>query len=162
MPQVMYTPPVEETFALPPTRVGAPPELNHAQRILRAGFTIIPIVAGADKFLHRLVDWQQYLAPTIIRLIPVESQTVMAAVGIVEILAGALVFARPRLGGYVVAVWLWAIIGNLLLVPGYYDIALRDFGLSLGALALAMLSPPFGRRGQRDAQHAVGGISYIV
>jgi uncharacterized membrane protein HdeD (DUF308 family) len=76
----------------------------------------------------------------IARILPVEPHTFMLAVGVVEIVAGILVAIKPSVGGYVVAAWLWGIIVNLLLIPGYYDIALRDFGLSLGALALARLA----------------------
>lgn len=108
--------------------------------ILYAAFIVAPLIAGADKFLQLLVNWDQYLAPLIARILPVEPHTFMLAVGVVEIVAAILVAIKPSVGGYVVAAWLWGIIVNLLLVPGYYDIALRDFGLSLGALALARLA----------------------
>ena len=114
--------------------------------ILYAGFTALPILAGADKFFHVLVNWDQYLAPWVANMLPVSGHTFMLAVGVIEIAAGILVFAWPRLGALVVALWLLGIIVNLLLHPaGYYDIALRDFGLSLGALALARLAGEFGR-----------------
>ena len=116
-----------------------------AYRILHVGFVALPILAGLDKFSHLLVNWDQYLAPLATRLLPVSGHTFMQAVGVIEVAAGVLVAVRPRLGAYVVALWLWGIIVNLLLIPGYYDIALRDFGLSLGALALARLSQEFGR-----------------
>jgi uncharacterized membrane protein YphA (DoxX/SURF4 family) len=109
-------------------------------RILQAGFVALPIVAGLDKFQHLLVNWDKYLAPAVARRLPVSGHTFMLAAGIVEILAGLLVVVAPRYGGYVVAVWLWCIVANLLLIPGYLDVALRDVGLSLGALALARLS----------------------
>src|SRR5437660_6462540 len=115
-----------------------------AYLILYAGFVALPILAGLDKFTHLLVNWDQYLAPLATRVIPVTAHTFMLAVGVIEIVAGILVALRPRVGAYVVAVWLWGIILNLLLIPGFYDIALRDFGLSLGALALARLSREFG------------------
>ena len=111
--------------------------------ILYAGFAALPILAGLDKFFHLLVNWDQYLAPIATRVLPVSGHTFMLAVGVIEIAAGLLVIARPRIGAYVVALWLWGIIANLLLIPGFYDIALRDFGLSLGALALARLSAEF-------------------
>jgi hypothetical protein len=111
--------------------------------ILYAGFGLLPILAGLDKFFHWLVNWDQYLAPLATRLIPISGHTFMLVVGVIEIAAGLLVFARPRIGAYVVALWLWGIIVNLLLIPDFYDIALRDFGLSLGALALARLSAEF-------------------
>ena len=111
--------------------------------ILLIGFTVLPIVAGLDKFFHLLVDWDQYLAPQITQRLPVTGHTFMLVVGVIEIAAGLLVALRPRIGAYVVALWLWGIIVNLLLIHGYYDIALRDFGMSLGALALARLSMEF-------------------
>ena len=115
-----------------------------AYLILYAGFAALPILAGLDKFTHLLVNWDQYLAPLATRVIPVTAHAFMLAVGVIEVVAGVLVALRPRVGAYVVALWLWGIILNLLLVPGFYDIALRDFGLSLGALALARLSQEFG------------------
>jgi hypothetical protein len=111
--------------------------------ILYGGFGLLPILAGLDKFFHWLVNWDQYLAPLATRVIPISGHTFMLVVGVIEIAAGLLVFARPRIGAYVVALWLWGIIVNLLLIPGFYDIALRDFGLSLGAVALARLSAEF-------------------
>jgi hypothetical protein len=114
--------------------------------ILYAGYVALPVLAGADKFFHLLVNWDQYLAPAIANLLPVSGHTFMLGVGVIEVAAGVLVALRPRLGGWVVALWLWGIIVNLLLVPGFYDIALRDFGLSLGALALARLAVEFGGR----------------
>jgi hypothetical protein len=102
-----------------------------------------PILAGLDKFFHLLVNWDQYLAPLATRVLPVSGHTFMLIVGVIEIAAGVLVAVRPRIGAYVVALWLWGIIVNLMLIPGFYDIALRDFGLSLGALALARISLEF-------------------
>jgi hypothetical protein len=112
-----------------------------AYQILRIGFTAAPILFGLDKFLNLMVDWSQYLAPFVADIIP--ASTFMLIVGVVEIIAGLLVFFKPRIGAYVVAAWLLAIIVNLLLIPGFFDIALRDFGLFLGALALARLSETF-------------------
>ena len=114
--------------------------------MLHIGFAVLPIVAGLDKFFHLLVDWDQYLAPQAAEFLPVTGHTFMLVVGVIEIAAGLLVAFRPRIGAYVVALWLWGIIVNLLLIHGYYDIALRDFGLSLGALALARLSQEFDSR----------------
>lgn len=111
-----------------------------AYQILHLGFTVAPVVAGADKFLHLLTNWDNYLAPWIAQLSPVSAHSLMQLVGIIEIIAGVVVAVKPRIGAWVVFAWLWAIILNLLTYPGYYDIALRDFGLSLGALALARLS----------------------
>ena len=117
-----------------------------AYLILHVGFAALPILAGIDKFSSLLVNWEQYLAPVVTRLLPVSGHTFMLAVGVIEVAAGLLVAFRPRIGAWVVALWLWGIIVNLLLVPGFYDIALRDFGLSLGALALARLSREFDPR----------------
>jgi hypothetical protein len=117
-----------------------------AYLILHVGFAALPILAGLDKFSSLLVNWEQYLAPVVTRLLPVSGHTFMLAVGVIEVAAGLLVAFRPRIGACVVALWLWGIIVNLLLVPGFYDVALRDFGLSLGALALARLSREFDPR----------------
>jgi len=116
-----------------------------AYRILYVAFVIAPILAGIDKFLHLLTNWDMYLAPAIARLSPIGGHGLMLAVGVIEIIAGAIVAFRPRIGAYIVMAWLLAIIVNLLLIPGYFDIALRDFGLALGALALARLSPEYDR-----------------
>ena len=114
-----------------------------AYQILRIGFIAAPVIAGIDKFFHLLVNWDMYLAPVIAKVSPLGSHGLMLAIGVIEIVAGLLVAFKPRIGAYVVAFWLWGIIINLLLIPNYFDIALRDFGLSLGALALARLSREF-------------------
>jgi uncharacterized membrane protein YphA (DoxX/SURF4 family) len=108
--------------------------------LLRTVFTVAPIVFGLDKFANVLVDWPGYLAPVINDLVPGTGQQAMYAVGVVEVLAGLAVALRPRYGALLVAAWLAGIIVNLLLIPGYYDIALRDFGLLVGALALSRLA----------------------
>jgi hypothetical protein len=114
-----------------------------AYQILRAGFVAAPVIAGIDKFIHLLVNWDMYLAPAIAKIVPLGAHGLMLIVGVIEIAAGLLVALKPRVGAYVVALWLWGIIINFLLMQNYYDIALRDFGLSLGALALARLSREF-------------------
>lgn len=114
--------------------------VNQAFLLLRAGFTIAPILFGLDKFAGVLADWPTYLWSGVDRLLPGTANEVMLAVGVIEILAGVLVAVRPRIGGYVVAAWLAGIIVNLLLVGDFYDIALRDVGLLIGALALARLA----------------------
>ncbi len=114
--------------------------------ILHVGFVVLPIVAGLDKFSDLLVNWDAYLAPVVTNTLSVSAHSFMTTVGIIEIIAGLLVAVRPRIGAYVVALWLWGIIANLLFIPGFYDIALRDFGLSLGALALGRLSAEFNAR----------------
>jgi len=114
-----------------------------AYQILRFGFTVAPIVAGLDKFLHLLVNWDQYLPPVVNRLAGGHGHELMLLVGVIEIVAGIGVFVKPKVFAYVVAAWLVLIIANLLMIPGYYDVALRDLGLALGALALARLSQQF-------------------
>jgi uncharacterized membrane protein YphA (DoxX/SURF4 family) len=111
--------------------------------LLRAVFTLAPILFGLDKFFNVLVDWEQYLAPWVNRLIPGTGSDLMYVVGVVEIVAGLAVALKPRYGAYLVAAWLAGIIVNLLTYSGYYDIALRDFGLMLAALALARLAARF-------------------
>jgi hypothetical protein len=111
-----------------------------AYQILHVAFIVAPVIAGLDKFFHLLVNWDMYLAPAIANLSPVGAHGLMMLVGVVEIAAGIIVAVKPRIGAYIVAIWLWLIIIDLLLIPNYFDIALRDFGLSLGALALARLS----------------------
>jgi hypothetical protein len=113
---------------------------EQAFRLLRTVFTIAPIAFGADKFAELLTDWEQYLAPWINDLVPGTAHQAMLAVGVIEIVAGVLVAVRPDLGGYVVAAWLAGIILNLVTTAEYLDVALRDFGLLVAALALARLA----------------------
>ncbi len=115
--------------------------------ILRTGFAVAPILFGLDKFANLLVDWPAYLAPWINDIVPGSAQSAMYAVGVIEIVAGIAVALAPRFGAWLVAGWLAGIIVNLLTIPDYYDIALRDFGLLLGAVALARLAQRYdGRR----------------
>ncbi|NWF27249.1 hypothetical protein HW130_13350 [Streptomyces sp. PKU-EA00015] len=116
--------------------------------ILRTGFTVAPVLFGLDKFANLLVDWPAYLAPWIDDLAPGSAQAAMYAVGVIEIVAGVVVALAPRFGGWLVAGWLAGIIVNLLTIPGHYDIALRDFGLLLGAVALARLAQRYHGDGQ--------------
>ena len=113
---------------------------DHAYHALHLGFIAAPVIAGLDKFTHLLVNWDQYLAPSIARLSPIGGHGLMLVVGVVEVIAGLLVAVKPRIGGLVVAAWLVGIIVNLLLAGGYYDIALRDLGLALGAFVLSRLA----------------------
>jgi hypothetical protein len=115
-----------------------------AYQLLYLGFIVAPLVAGLDKFTHFLTAWDKYVAPVVADMLPLSVDTFMIVVGLVEIAAAVLVALRPRIGAYVVAAWLAGIVINLLLIPAYFDIALRDFGLMLGALALARLSKEFG------------------
>jgi hypothetical protein len=116
---------------------------SQAFALLRLGFTVAPILFGLDKFLNWLVDWERYLAPEINDLVPGSAHQAMLVVGVIEIVAGLVVAVRPRLGGYLVAAWLAGIIVSLLLQADFYDVALRDFGLLLGALTLARLAVAF-------------------
>ncbi|MGZ4275783.1 MAG: hypothetical protein ACXVFK_03885 [Solirubrobacteraceae bacterium] len=120
-------------------RVAADP-VEQAFLLLRTAFTVAPIVVGLDKFFGVLTDWTRYLAPWINDILPGSASAAMHAVGVVEIAAGLLVAVRPRWGAYVVAAWLGGIIFDLLTYSGYYDIAVRDFGLLVGALALGRLA----------------------
>ena len=113
---------------------------HQAYTILKFGFTVAPIVAGLDKFFNLLVDWTQYLTPLVPRWTGIDPAAFMMVVGIIEIIAGIVVAVKPKIGAWVVAAWLCGIIINLLLVPGYYDVALRNLGLLFGALALARLA----------------------
>jgi hypothetical protein len=114
-----------------------------AYQILRLGFTAAPILAGMDKFFHFLVNWDQYLPPVVNNLTGGRGHQLMLLVGVIEIVAGLGVWFKPKLFAYVVSAWLLLIIVNLLLIPGYFDVALRDFGLALGALALGRLSQDY-------------------
>ena len=114
-----------------------------AFQILHWGFVAAPVIAGADKFLHLLTNWDQYLAPALSRMSPFSTHATMLVVGVVEILAGLVVAVKPRIGAYVVAAWLLGIILDLVILGSFFDVALRDFGLLLGALALGRLSSTF-------------------
>jgi hypothetical protein len=124
--------------------------------LLRSAFVIAPVVFGVDKFANLLTDWEKYLAPAVTGLLPVPPQQTMYAVGLVEIAAGLLVAVHPRLGAAVVAAWLAGIVGNLLLLQGYYDVALRDVGLMLAAVALQRLSGRYDPRPLLWSRKAAG------
>ena len=113
---------------------------HDAYLLLRSVFTVAPIVFGLDKFAQVLTHWDKYLAPWINHLVPGDAHTAMMLVGVVEVVAGVLVALAPRWGGYVVALWLAGIIVDLVTLGGYGDVALRDFGLLVSALALARLA----------------------
>ena len=119
---------------------GLPAPVMQSYWLMRALFTAAPILFGLDKFFDLMTNWEEYLAPAIPRTLGVGADVFMRGVGVVEILAGILVGLAPRYFGYLVMAWLWLIIGNLVLRGEYWDIALRDFGLSLGALTLARLA----------------------
>ena len=115
-------------------------ESHQAFLVLRFGFTVAPIVAGFDKFLGLLTNWDKYLAPALSSGLGIAPHTFMRAVGVIEIVAGIVVAVRPRFGASIVAAWLVGIMANLVAVGGYLDVALRDLGLCLGAIALARLA----------------------
>jgi hypothetical protein len=146
--------------ALRPVPIPTPKVLRsdpaaQAFMLLRIAFTVAPILFGLDKFAEVMIgDWPKYLAPEFNDIIPGSAQDAMYIVGGVEIAAGLVVAIVPRFGGLLVAAWLAGIIVSLLLVGGYADIALRDFGLLLGALTLARLASAYPARttsGQRGA-----------
>jgi uncharacterized membrane protein YphA (DoxX/SURF4 family) len=114
--------------------------------LLRVGFTVAPILFGVDKFANVMVNWEQYLAPWIRNLSPLSASGTMHVVGVIEIVAGVFVAVKPRYGAYVVAAWLAGIVVDLLTYSGYYDVALRDFGLMLAALTLARLASVYDPR----------------
>jgi uncharacterized membrane protein YphA (DoxX/SURF4 family) len=120
--------------------------------LLRIGFTALPIILGIDKLTNILTNWEAYLAPWIVDTIPLSAHQVMLIVGVIEIVAGVAVAIKPRYAAYIVATWLAGIIANLLSYPGFYDVALRDFGLLLAAITLARLAvvydPPWYRRAE--------------
>jgi hypothetical protein len=134
---------VTTTSPVRPTQraVGA----ERAFLLLRTVFTVAPIAFGLDKFAELLTDWEQYLAPWINDLVPGTAHQAMLAVGVVEVVAGVVVAVAPRWGALLVAAWLGGIIVNLVTMGEFYDVALRDFGLLVGALALASLAWDRGR-----------------
>ena len=135
---------VNDSTTAPSARVDTTGLSYQAFRILQIGFVAAPIIAGLDKFFNVLVNWEMYLWTPLGELVG-GAATFMAIVGAIEIAAGIGVAVKPRIFAYVVSAWLLGIIINLLLIPGYYDIALRDLGLALGALALGRLSQQHAR-----------------
>ena len=126
----------------------APPEVRtapashpyQAYQILHWAFVAAPVIAGLDKFSDILADWEKYLCPQFAKISPFGVHATMMVLGVIEIVAGLVVALKPRIGAWIVAAWLAGIIVDLLLLGAFYDIALRDFGLMLGAIALARLS----------------------
>ena len=128
--------------SLASTRAG---DGDRAYQLLRTVFTVAPIVFGLDKFAGLLTDWEKYLAPWVNDLVPGTAHQAMLAVGVIEVVAGLAVAFAPRYGALLVAGWLAGIIVNLVSMGAYYDVALRDFGLLVAAIALATLAPARGR-----------------
>jgi uncharacterized membrane protein YphA (DoxX/SURF4 family) len=122
--------------------------------MLRVGFAAVPILFGLDKFFNILVNWESYLAPWINDIVPGNAADAMHAVGVIEIVAGIAVAIKPRYAAYLVAAWLGGIVIDLLTFSGYYDIALRDFALLLGALVLGRLASKYDPPGFRIRSHA--------
>lgn len=113
---------------------------DKATAILKWTYGLVPIVAGADKFMHILTDWDKYLAPAIANMLPFSASSFMSMVGIIEIIAGVLVLVKPKIGSLVVALWLTGIAINLLLTGQYFDVAVRDIVMAIGAFSLYLLS----------------------
>ena len=116
--------------------------VRQVQQLLRYTYGLVPIVAGLDKFTNLLTDWKNYIAPSVNNALPFSASTFMAIVGVIEIIAGIIVLIRPRLGGFIVMAWLIAIALNLLISGHYYDVAVRDLVMAIGAFSLAKLSVP--------------------
>ena len=125
------------------SRVSSPS--YQAYQILYVVLTIAPIIAGLDKFTHFLVNWDQYLSPIIARMLPVSAHSFMLGVGVIEIAVGVLIAFAPEVGGALLCLWFCGIIVNLVSIPAYFDIALRDLGLACGSLALSRLAADFHR-----------------
>jgi hypothetical protein len=140
--------PTQQDFSKAAKRARGDPGYG-AFLLLRVGFTVLPILFGVDKFTDVLVQWDHYLAPWIVQIVPTTAHQTMLIVGVIEIIAGLTVAIKPRYGSLLVSAWLAGIVINLFSYPGYYDIALRDFGLLLAALTLARLAsaydPPWRR-----------------
>jgi uncharacterized membrane protein YphA (DoxX/SURF4 family) len=123
-----------------PASEAVPSRVDRVRTILYWTYGLVPIVAGADKFSNILTDWSQYLAPIVTDIIPLSPQTFMSIVGVIEIIAGIVVLMKPRIGSLVVGCWLVAIAINLLLTGQYFDVAVRDIVMAIGAFSLYMLS----------------------
>jgi len=127
-------------------------QASKVQQLLRFTYGFVPIVAGLDKFTNLLTDWENYLSAPIADRLPISAASFMTIVGIIEIVAGLLVLWRPRIGGYVVMIWLIAVALTLIIGGHYYDVAVRDLVMSIGAFSLARLSTAFER--EREASLA--------
>jgi uncharacterized membrane protein YphA (DoxX/SURF4 family) len=122
--------------------------------VLRVGFTVLPILFGLDKFANLMTYWPKYLAGWIDAIVPGSAQQDMYVVGVIEIVAGLAVAIAPRFGAWLVAAWLAGIIVDLLTGPGFYDVALRDFGLFIAAIALARLAVRYAPRATASGRPA--------
>ena len=131
---------VTANYAAPASTARPASATERVATILRFTYGLVPIVAGADKFTELLVNWDQYLAPSIVNILPFEAHTFMLIVGVIEIVAGLLVLVRPRIGSIVVCGWLVAIALNLLISGSYIDVAVRDLVMAVGAFCLFLLA----------------------
>lgn len=116
-----------------------PPSIRPILHLLKLNFGLVPIIAGLDKFFNLLTNWEQYLSPTILELLPF-SASVMMMVGVIEIIAGIIVLINTRIGGYIVTTWLTAIALSLLIEFNYLDVAVRDIALAIAAFSMTRLS----------------------
>ena len=114
-------------------------KVSRVAQIMRVTYGLLPILAGLDKFMHLLTDWNKYLAPVVTDVIPVTPGTFMSIVGVIEIIAGIIVFVKPKLGSIIVGLWLLAIAINLMLTGQYFDVAVRDIIMAIGAFCLYSL-----------------------
>lgn len=126
-------------------------KLSNVQTFLKFTYGIVPIVAGADKFTNLLTNWPDYLNPAWADILPFSGNTFMMLVGIIEIIAGALVFVRPKIGAYVVSAWLVVIALSLIASGNFLDVAVRDIVMAIGAFSLAQLS---SLRNSIDIRHS--------
>lgn len=117
-------------------------QTSSVHSLLKLTYGLVPIVAGADKFTNILTDWEKYLAPAVSDMLPFSAGTFMSIVGVIEIIAGVLVLIKPRVGSLIVGLWLIGIAINLLLTGQYYDVAVRDIVMAIGAFSLYLLSGP--------------------
>ncbi len=131
---------ITSNYATQPAVTANKSAVDRVTTILRYTFGLVPIVAGADKFSDILVNWDQYLAPQIANILPFAPHTFMLIVGVIEIVAGLLVLARPKIGSIIVCLWLLGIALNLLIGGQYYDVAVRDIVMAIGAYSLFTLS----------------------
>ncbi|MCM2349416.1 MAG: hypothetical protein NDI69_05295 [Bacteriovoracaceae bacterium] len=113
---------------------------ERAYWVLKVGFVVAPVLAGLDKFFNYLTNWTNYLAPVFPNMLNISAKTFMQGVGFIEVIAGIGVLIKPKIFAYVVSAWLLGIIVNLFVLGNYYDLALRDLGLSIGSFALGQLS----------------------
>ena len=118
-------------------------EANKVQQVMRVTYGLVPIVAGADKFTNLLTHWENYLNPSIVKMLPISATTFMMIVGVIEIVAGLIVLIRPRIGAWIVMAWLICIALQLIAAQQFYDIAVRDLVMAVGAFSLAKLSAVF-------------------